>query len=740
MRRTLYGLISVILLMIALPVIAQDNTNSLDIDRISRATVYIIQTSDFANNDIICVGTGTIVNRSGLIVTNAHNTVTNTNCPGQSLLIAISRNPNEPPILQYRAEVVQANPGLDLALLRITQDLDGRLVDPAILSLPFVELGESSQVALDDTITVVGYPGVGNDSVEIRRGTISGFVAEPSGGNQAWFKTDAAIPGTMTGGGVYDQNARLIGIPTTAPVTNLVADTTCLFLQDTNDDGLVNQADRCVPVGGFINAIRPADFVRPLLRGASLGIRVNELTAPNFQATASGEAQFSNLFFSTAVTEGMPASVVNSLPTGTTSLFLFFDYINLTAETVYELRVTTNDIPNPTFSLAPVRWSGGEQGLWYIGNNEQVWPNGVYEFALFIDGLASGRATILIGGAPEEVPSFSNLLFVLLDDDGNQFGNGYVLGTGNTVNATFLYNNMQPDMAWSAIWYYNDSAIYRSDDVWTRDSDGLGDTSIVSDILLPGRYRLTLYIEGRLSALADFTVAGARDAAFSRVFSNSRFVSANTPEEAVRASGTGISTFPADVSTIYALFDWEQLAPGTLWTLRWSVDNDVFYEDIGPWRSLETGQNYLLQLVSDNGIPDGTYKMEIYINSVRLASVEAQVGIGQLPIDIFAQATGIQLRGRVIDAETNEGIPGVTFILISENFSVDDFVWSQDQIYAIATTDSLGQFQIDRLLQFGAPYSVMIAADGYLPISADGFEVDAESDNPLEIVIPLTRD
>lgn len=740
MRRTLYGLISVILLMIALPVIAQDNTNSLDIDRISRATVYIIQTSDFANNDIICVGTGTIVNRSGLIVTNAHNTVTNTNCPGQSLLIAISRNPNEPPILQYRAEVVQANPGLDLALLRITQDLDGRLVDPAILSLPFVELGESSQVALDDTITVVGYPGVGNDSVEIRRGTISGFVAEPSGGNQAWFKTDAAIPGTMTGGGVYDQNARLIGIPTTAPVTNLVADTTCLFLQDTNDDGLVNQADRCVPVGGFINAIRPADFVRPLLRGASLGIRVNELTAPNFQATASGEAQFSNLFFSTAVTEGMPASVVNSLPTGTTSLFLFFDYINLTAETVYELRVTTNDIPNPTFSLAPVRWSGGEQGLWYIGNNEQVWPNGVYEFALFIDGLASGRATILIGGAPEEVPSFSNLLFVLLDDDGNQFGNGYVLGTGNTVNATFLYNNMQPDMAWSAIWYYNDSEIYRSDDVWTRDSDGLGDTSIVSDILLPGRYRLTLYIEGRLSALADFTVAGARDAAFSRVFSNARFVSANTPEEAVRATGTGISTFPADVSTIYALFDWEQLAPGTLWTLRWSVDNDVFYEDIGPWRSLETGQNYLLQLVSDNGIPDGTYKMEIYINSVRLASVEAQVGIGQLPIDIFAQATGIQLRGRVIDAETNEGIPGVTFILISENFSVDDFVWSQDQIYAIATTDSLGQFQIDRLLQFGAPYSVMIAADGYLPISADGFEVDAESDNPLEIVIPLTRD
>ncbi|MBC7870930.1 MAG: trypsin-like peptidase domain-containing protein [Chitinophagaceae bacterium] len=736
--RTLYGFVSIILLAITLPVTAQDSNDGLDIDRISRATVYIMQTRDFSNNDIICVGTGTIVNRSGLIVTNAHNTVSNANCPGQSLLIAISRNLNEPPILQYRAEVVQANPGLDLALLRITQDLDGRLIDPSTISLPFVELGDSSLVALDDTITVVGYPGVSNDSIETRRGTISGFIAEPSGGVRSWFKTDAVIPGTMTGGGVYDQNARLIGIPTTAPVTNLVADTTCLFLQDTNDDGLVNQADSCVPIGGFINAVRPVDFVRPLLRGASLGISVDEITAPSFQSAPSDDPQFSNLFFSTSVTEGMPVSVVNSLPTGTTSLFLFFDYVNLTEETVYELRVTTNDIPNPTFSLAPVRWSGGERGLWYIGNNEQVWPNGIYEFALFINGLASGRATILIGGAPEEVPSFSNLLFVLLDDDGNQFGNGYVLGTGNTVNATFLYNNMQPDMAWAAIWYYNDSEIYRTDDTWTRDSDGLGDTSIVSDILLPGRYRLTLYIEGKLSGLADFTVAGARDAAFSRVFSNARFVSANTPEEAIRA--TGISTFPSAISGIYALFDWEQLAPSTLWTLRWSVDDDVFFEETGPWRSLEMGQNYLLRLVGVNGIPDGTYKMEIYINSVRLASVEAQVGIGQLPIDIFAQATGIQLRGRVIDAETTEGISGVTFILISENFSVEDFTWSQDQIYAIATTDSLGQFQIDRLLQFGAPYSVMIAADGYLPISADGFEVDAETDNPLEIVIPLTRD
>jgi hypothetical protein len=738
MQRLVLLLTLMLVILVPVPELWAQTDSTLDLDRIRQATVFIMQTRSFSDSDIVCVGTGTIVNRSGLIVTNAHNTVSNADCSGEGLLIALSRNAGEPPILQFRAAIIQSNPGLDLALLQITSDLDGRAIDAASLALPFVELADSSLVVLDETITIAGYPGVGNEPFEARRGTVSGFVAEPSGGERAWFKTDAAIPGTMTGGGVYNAQGLLIGIPTTAPVTNLIADTTCLYLQDTNDDGLVNQVDGCVPVGGFINAIRPSNFVRPLLRAASLGLQVETLTPPAFQTIVEGEAAFSNLFFATAVTEGMPVSVVNSLPTGTSSVYLFFDYANMRPETVYELRVTTNGIPNPTFSLAPVRWSGGSGGLWYIGHSEQVWPNGTYEFSLFINGLASGRATILIGGAPQEVPSFSNILFGLLDENGNLYGTGYVLGTGSTISASFIYDNMTQELPWTAIWYYNGVESTRSEGLWTRDDNGVGDTSIVSATLLSGRYRLALYIDGRLAALADFTIAGARDAAFARVFSNTRFVSADTAQEASRAPR--LSTFTSGAEAIYALFDWEQFAPGTLWTLRWMVDDDVFYEEILPWENTETGQNFLMRLSGRNGIPDGSYRMEIYINTVRLAFVEAEVGIGQLPIDVFAQASGVQLRGRIIDAETGLGIPEVTFILISEDYSVADFTWNRSQIFASAITDRAGRFQIDRLLQFEAPYSVMIAADGYLPISADGFLVDAETPNPLEIVIPLTRD
>jgi hypothetical protein len=86
-------------------------------------------------------------------------------------------------------------------------------------------------------------------------------------------------------------------------------------------------------------------------------------------------------------------------------------------------------------------------------------------------------------------------------------------------------------------------------------------------------------------------------------------------------------------------------------------------------------------------------------------------------------------------------------ILISADYSVDEFSteWNQDQVYAIAVTDSNGYFEIDRPLELSTEenevaYSALVAADGYLPVSADGLVVDATTENPLVMTIYLTRD
>ena len=55
--------------------------------------------------------------------------------------------------------------------------------------------------------------------------------------------------------------ARLVGVPTQAAVQQrreAVAD--CRRVQDTNGDGQIDEDDTCIPIGGFINALRPVNL------------------------------------------------------------------------------------------------------------------------------------------------------------------------------------------------------------------------------------------------------------------------------------------------------------------------------------------------------------------------------------------------------------------------------------------------------------------------------------------------
>jgi hypothetical protein len=132
--------------------------------------------------------------------------------------------------------------------------------------------------------------------------------------------------------------------------------------------------------------------------------------------------------------------------------------------------------------------------------------------------------------------------------------------------------------------------------------------------------------------------------------------------------------------------------------------------------------------------------MDLLVNGFRLSSAKAQLGIGQLPIDRFAQASGAQMRGQILDADTHQGIPGVTFVLISKEFSIQDFAWDQSQVFDQALTDRNGRFEISRPLELSVPYSVIIVAQGYLPITADGVEIKPDTPTPINMTIYLIRD
>jgi hypothetical protein len=66
-------------------------------------------------------------------------------------------------------------------------------------------------------------------------------------------------------------------------------------------------------------------------------------------------------------------------------------------------------------------------------------------------------------------------------------------------------------------------------------------------------------------------------------------------------------------------------------------------------------------------------------------------------------------------------------------------------VLATSLADADGYFQIPVLLPRGTLdepilYSMLVRADGYLPISADGIAVTNETESPLELTLEMKRD
>lgn len=732
----------------------------LDLEQLQRATVQITQvfTNAVGQTVISCIGSGTLVSADGLILTNAHVALPIAGCRSDRIVVALTVRIGEAPVPKYYAEVLSVNYGWDLAVLQVVRTLDDRPVNREALLLPFVELGNSDEVTLDQTVEFVGYAAPERDptassTARVVRGTISGFTAEARVGDRAWLKTRAALPGTMSGGGAYDTQGRLIGIPTVEPPTSGLiagAQENCRRIQDSNGDGRVDENDLCVPISGFINALRPSRLARGLILAAQLEITPFSQQEPPVQAPLSleeigqnviGAPQFRRLLFATGVDlADNPTRVITRAPAGINTLYLFFDYANMRDGIIYELRVLRDGVLDPTFSLAPATWSGGRNGRWYIGSTAQVYPNGEYEFILFIEGVRVANASITVGGGPTTEPEFSNILFGVQDLNFELVNTGNILPVSNVINAEFVYTNMVDGTPWRQAWYYEDLRISEVNDIWSGGSNGkrlITASAPVENPLQPGRYRLELYIEDRLAASSDFIMAGGQVDLSTDVFTDLTF--ASELRDGIPGGVIGV-TFPNTITDLYAIFNWRDIAPGTPFTWRWTVDNNPLFEVTQPWSNPTTGSGAWLRLRPNRLLPEGSYKLELLIGGVVKASATARVGIGQLPIRLFVRAEGVLVQGQIVDAETNEGIAGVAVIFLKPLFDVADFTWQMSEVYDIAFTDLNGRFALSRLLARGERYSILISARGYLPITTDGFRILRDEVGPIELRLELNRD
>ena len=248
-------------------------------DQLYQAVVQIIAMVDYEGQVVDgWTGSGSVISSDGLILTNAHVVLSDKFYDVQDLVVAFTVNPDYPAEPRYYAEVMQVNEGLDLAVIRVTTDLNRNPVDRATLGLPAVALGDSDALELGGDLTIMGYPGIGGATITLTSGKVGGFTSESGVGQRAFIKTSATISGGNSGGLAVNANEELIGVPTQLGYGGDDQYVDCRVLADTNRDGYVDDNDSCIPTGGFINALRPVKLALPLIEAARRG-EVNFIAA-----------------------------------------------------------------------------------------------------------------------------------------------------------------------------------------------------------------------------------------------------------------------------------------------------------------------------------------------------------------------------------------------------------------------------------------------------------------------------
>jgi len=686
-------------------------------------------------------GSGTIISADGLILTNCH--VANPAAMWGSdydydvLVVAITTRSDDPPTPTYLAEVAQYDPQLDLAVIRLTGYLDGSRFDPERLNLPYLELGDSDDLEIGDNVTIFGYPGIGGETITLTSGNVSGFSKESGVSGRAWIKTDATIAGGNSGGTAVDDNGILIGVPTQGGSGSGDQIVDCRYIADTNGDGYIDENDVCVPMGGFINALRPINLAKPMIQAASRGMTAPPPTErPDDPDPPTGDAAITRPIFAPAVNEAeQPTTVVESFPSGADELYLIFDFENLQDGVSWQpvLTLDGEEIPD----IWPLSsWSGGQKGTWWISIYNDPLPDGDYEFALNYDGETLATAEVTVGGRETSAPVFGNIIF---SGGGEE---GFLLPADiDEINADFEFDNMSRQTEWSYIWYLDGTEIDSGDGPSFSSSSGMGFVMLPgSELDGAGVYRLELYIEGDLAATSDCLVGGGSSSGNG---DGGEFFGPITFAEDVDRNDNPVdpgTTFDSGLTAIYAFFDYVGMEDGWEWVRRWYIDGELVLENEESWEGGDEGEWWVGVNNGNNALPDGEYMLELLVENQVVQEGSCTIGESSGPTPPTPTTGGdVEIYGQIVDASTGRGIAGALFIVLQPGITVDEFQWTEDEVYTYGETDNNGNYTLPDMLARDEYYSMLIGADGYEPIMEDDIYIPDDIESPFELNVELYK-
>lgn len=186
----------------------------------------ILQSGDVAKHemDIVDMGSGTFISKTGLILTNFHvwqfevrlrydkpnNVVYRIKAATDDMLVYMLDPSNifKEPKKKYVAHYLVGDKDKDIVLMRCALDANtGQEISRS--DFPFMKLGSPFSIPMNAKIDIIGYPGIGGKTVTMTEGKFLGYVSD----DDCTVKTEAPISFGNSGGSAVYQNA-LFGVPT----------------------------------------------------------------------------------------------------------------------------------------------------------------------------------------------------------------------------------------------------------------------------------------------------------------------------------------------------------------------------------------------------------------------------------------------------------------------------------------------------------------------------------------------